>query len=520
MSLALVYSRGLSGVKSPQVQVEVHVANGLPSFTIVGLSEVEVREARDRVRAAILNSGFDFPARKFTVNLAPADLPKESGRFDLPIAIGILAATGQIPSENLHKYEFAGELSLSGDLRSIRGTLAMSVALFENNKLLLNTSSNRTRAFVLPLMNASEASLVEGIDILGLESLNAVCKMLQGELKVTPYKNDMQTYKAEYLNLKDVKGQYLAKRALEIAAAGNHSLLMVGSPGTGKSMLAARLPSILPEMTHHEALESAAINSLIGSFDAKEWKKRPFRSPHHTASAVAMVGGSSNPKPGEISLAHNGVLFLDELPEFDRKVLEVLREPLETGNITISRAGRQADFPAKFQLIAAMNPCPCGYLGHATKACRCTTDQVKRYQGRLSGPFLDRIDLQIEVPALSNDELLGNNSNALHNNSTSKPTECSIQIAQRIMQARQKQIDRQNKPNAFLSGAEIDEHCNLHENSIALLKQAMQKLGWSARACHRAIKVARTIADLDNSQQILQQHIAEAIQYRRALKTD
>ncbi len=520
MSLALIYSRGLSGIKSPQVQVEVHVANGLPSFTIVGLAEVEVREARDRVRAAILNSGFEFPAKKFTVNLAPADLPKESGRFDLPIAIGILAATGQIPNHELNKYEWAGELSLSGELRSIRGSLAMSVALFEYN----NENSSSTRTFVLPAANAGEASLVTGINVIGIESLNCACKMLHGEMKINPYENKMQKYIAEYPDLKDVKGQYLAKRALEIAAAGNHSLLMIGSPGTGKSMLAARLPSILPEMTHNEALESAAVNSLIGGFNIKDWKKRPFRSPHHTASAVAMVGGSSNPKPGEISLAHNGVLFLDELPEFDRKVLEVLREPLETGTITISRAGRQADFPAKFQLIAAMNPCPCGYLGHATKACRCTLDQVKRYQGRLSGPFLDRIDLQIEVPALSNEELFENSDNKDKNfeNANNKicASKSSQEIAQKIFKAREIQILRQNKPNAFLSSAEIDKYCNVHESGINLLKQVMQKMGWSARACHRAIKVARTIADLDNSEQILQQHIAEAIQYRRALKTD
>ncbi len=508
MSLALVYTRGLSGVKAPPVQVEVHVANGLPALTIVGLADIEVREARDRVRAAILNSGFEFPARKITVNLAPADLPKESGRFDLPIAIGILAATGQIPNDNLDKYEWAGELSLSGELRSIRGGLAMSFALLEYNQ----QHTENIRSFVLPLINANEASLVEGVPILGLNSLNEVARMLHQEIQIIPFINNINIYKPQYLNLRDIKGQFLAKRALEIAAAGGHSLLMLGSPGTGKSMLASRLPSILPEMTHIEALESAAVASLTGYFDIKEWKKRPFRTPHHTASAVAMVGGSSNPRPGEISLAHHGVLFLDELPEFDRKVLEVLREPLETGHITISRAGKQADFPAKFQLIAAMNPCPCGYLGHATKACRCTPDQVKRYQGRLSGPFLDRIDLQIEVPALSNEELF--------NSEQKQQAECSQDVAIRVKLARDIQIKRQGKSNALLSGGEIDMHCIVHPLGINLLKQAMQKLSWSARACHRALKVARTIADLEGVEQILQQHIAEAIQYRRALKTD
>src|SRR5687767_12113376 len=313
MSLALVYSRGLSGVKAPQVQVEVHVANGLPSLTIVGLAEIEVREARDRVRAAILNSGFDFPARKITVNLAPADLPKESGRFDLPIAIGILAATNQIPSEELHKYEWAGELSLSGDLRSIRGSLAMSFALFEHNQQHTDNLAQQ-RKFILPSVNASEASLVGEVEILGIDNLATACKMLFNQIKIEPHKKEAVIFDNKYQDLQDVRGQQLAKRALEIAAAGGHSLLMIGSPGTGKSMLASRFPSILPQMTHIEALESAAVSSLLGSFDVTDWKKRPFRSPHHTASAVAMVGGSSNPKPGEISLAHHGILFLDELP--------------------------------------------------------------------------------------------------------------------------------------------------------------------------------------------------------------
>ena len=400
MSLAVLYSRALSGMDAPLVTVEVHIANGLPSFTIVGLAETEVKESKDRVRAALQNAQFKIPAQRITINLAPADLPKESGRFDLPIALGILAASGQIPADKLDQYEWAGELALTGNLRPIRGALAMTYG-----------ASQSGRSFVLPQQNATEAALVKEAVVYPAQSLLQICAHLTERKPlqrfITPTENVTQTAHSDYPDLEDVKGQTHAKRAIEIAASGGHSLLMIGPPGTGKSMLATRFPGILPSMTEQEALESAAIQSLSsGSFNIANWKRRPFRSPHHTASGVALVGGGSNPRPGEISLAMNGVLFLDELPEFDRKVLEVLREPLESGYITISRATRQAEFPAKFQLIAAMNPCSCGYLGHPNGKCHCTPDQISRYRTRISGPLLDRIDIQIEVPAAPQQELM------------------------------------------------------------------------------------------------------------------
>src|SRR5450830_445053 len=378
MSLAVLKSRALAGMHAPQVTVEVHLANGLPSFTIVGLPETEVKESKDRVRAALQNARFEFPAKRITVNLAPADLPKESGRFDLPIALGILAASEQMPGAALDGYEFAGELSLSGELRPIRGALAMTYAMHKANH-----SEGCRRSFILPRQNADEAALVVDATIFPADSLLQVCAHFaaqDADAKLARHQPSLQPSAPPYLDFSDVKGQLQAKRALEVAAAGGHSVLLIGPPGTGKSMLAARFPGILPPMTDEEALESAAVQSLTGGFSVTRWKTRPYRSPHHTASGVALVGGGGTPRPGEISLAHRGVLFLDELPEFDRKVLEVLREPLESGRITISRAARQADFPARFQLLAAMNPCPCGFLGHREKPCRCTPDQVTRYQ--------------------------------------------------------------------------------------------------------------------------------------------
>ncbi|MFY3385534.1 YifB family Mg chelatase-like AAA ATPase [Paracidovorax sp. MALMAid1276] len=512
MSLALVQSRALLGLQAPAVTVEVHLANGLPSFTLVGLAEVEVKEARERVRSALQNAGLEFPSNKrITVNLAPADLPKDSGRFDLPIALGILAASGQVDAGRLAGHEFAGELSLSGELRPVRGALATSLAL---------QTQQVNAQLVLPPGSAEEAALVPAARVVRARHLLDVVRAFLPpgstagadddtaddgwvRLQATP-----MVAAARGPDMADVKGQSSAKRALEIAAAGGHSVLMAGPPGSGKSMLALRFAGLLPAMTVEEALESAAIASLAGRFNTEHWGLRPTAAPHHTASAVALVGGGSPPRPGEISLAHHGVLFLDELPEFPRAALEALREPLETGHITIARAAQRADFPARFQMVAAMNPCPCGYLGATQRACRCTPDQVSRYQAKLSGPLLDRIDLHVEVPALPAEQLV-----------QAPAGEATAAIRERVVRARAAAHARQGKANQALQGQEIDTHVLLDDAAAKFLHTAAARLGWSARSTHRALKVARTIADLAGAPTTQVSHVAEAVQYRRVLRS-
>lgn len=493
MSLALVHSRARAGVAAPPVRVEVHLSGGLPLINIVGLPEAAVRESRDRVRAAILCAQFEFPARRITVNLAPADLPKDGGRFDLPIALGILAASGQIDRNALADYEFLGELGLTGELRAVDGILPAALAV-----------ARAGRKLIVPVGSGAEAGLARDVEAYTARTLLEVCAAL-GQSRQLPSAQAPPPSATTTPDMADVRGQAHARRALEVAAAGNHHLLLIGSPGCGKTLLASRLPGLLPESSEAEALETAAIASVSGrGLDPARWRQRPYRSPHHTASAVALVGGGTDPRPGEVSLSHNGVLFLDELPEWDRRALEVLREPLESGTVTVSRAARSSEFPARFQLVAAMNPCPCGWAGDPSGRCRCGNESIRRYCGRISGPLMDRIDLHIEVPRLPAHELRPDAPDG----------EPSAPIRTRVIQARNLQQIRAGKVNAQLGQAETMLHCHLGERDQALLERAIERLQLSARSMHRILRVARTIADLAGETHIGTPHLSEALGYR------
>ncbi|GAA0789633.1 YifB family Mg chelatase-like AAA ATPase [Marinobacterium sediminicola] len=496
MSLAVIHTRAQLGIEAPPVAVEVHLSGGLPSMSIVGLPETAVKESRERVRSALINAGFDFPQRRVTINLAPADLPKEGGRYDLAIAIGILSASGQLKGWKASTtVEVIGELALSGDIRPVRGILPAAVA-----------AGRIGRSLVVARENADEAVMAEGTEIFAASHLLELVAHLTRQQPLAAVVAGECTERVHSVpDLADVKGQLQARRALEVAAAGGHNLLFSGPPGSGKSMLASRLPSLLPPLDVAQRLEVAAIASVSGQSVAPACAGvRPFRSPHHTASAIALVGGGSHPRPGEISLAHQGVLFLDELPEFPRRVLEVLREPLETGEILISRAARQTRYPARFQLIAAMNPCPCGYHDDGSDRCICTPDQIRRYQMKISGPLLDRIDLQLQVPALPVETLL----------QSATAGESSAAVRQRVIIALERQLERQGCMNRELSGAELEQVCRLDSATEALLVRVMQQSQLSARGCHRLLRVARTLADLAGQADVGREQLLEALAFR------
>lgn len=496
MSVAVVYSRAKSSL-APLVSVETHISRGLPQFSIVGLPETVVKESKDRVRSAIINAGFEFPAKRITINLAPADLPKEGGRFDLPIALSVLAATEQVPVEALQGAEFAGELALSGILRPIQATLPFAYA-----------TKQAKRTLFIPDENKHEASLVSALSLYPVHDLKSLCAHLKGDIKLRPFQHNIPNTAQSLLHdLADVKGQHHVKRALEIAAAGGHNLIMVGPPGSGKTMLANCLPGLLPDLDEQASLEVASLASLsLGFFSPAEWGKRPFRHPHHSCSAAALVGGGKQIRPGEITLAHHGVLFLDELPEFHRHVLEVLREPLESGTVTISRAQHKEIFPAQFQLIAAMNPCPCGFLGDTRRECVCTPPQIQRYQSKISGPLLDRIDMHVTVGALKPEDL-----------AFAEPEKgpATADIKSNVLATQKTQLERQGCLNSKLHAKTLSQICYLESAADQLFVKIIQKMDLSARSAHRLLKVARTIADLSGSDRIEPLHLSEAVSFRQ-----
>jgi len=492
VSFAIVHSRSKQGILAPAVTVEIHLSNGLPSLSIVGMPETAVKESKDRVRSALLNSHFEFPARRITINLAPADVPKEGSRYDLAIALAILAASGQLPRDALREYEFVGELALNGELRAVDGLLPTAIAC-----------GRAGRKLIVATDNSAEAALAHATTVYSARHLLEVCAHLRGAASLDAVtERPVVDHTAPHPDLADVIGQHQARRALEVAAGGGHNLLLCGPPGTGKTLLANRLPGILPPLPEDEALEVASIYSVAGQGLRQAFHEPPFRAPHHTSSAAALVGGGGVPRPGEISLAHRGVLFLDELPEFPRKVLEVLRQPLESGEIHLSRARAQTLYPARFQLVAAMNPCPCGYLGSVR--CHCTPDQVRRYRERISGPLLDRIDIQLQVLPVPRRDLI----DARHSG------EPSAAVRQRVLAARQRQRERQGILNAQLQAADLKRHCALGEQEQQLLETAAERLNLSARGYHRVLKVARTIADLAGDPRLAANHLGEALGYR------